>query len=79
MLAGIDPWSSWLIVAYGLYPLAFGCWVPVAVIQIRLANGRGALTPMDRQLFRYWVGLGIPAFSALVTVIYLMVAKPVLW
>jgi uncharacterized membrane protein len=79
LLAGIDPWSSWLIVAYGLYLLAFACWVPVALIQIRLANGGDVLTPVEHRLFRCWVSLGIPAFSALVAVFYLMVAKPVLW
>jgi uncharacterized membrane protein len=79
LLAGIDPWSSWLVAAYGLYLLALGCWIPVAAIQIRLARGNGEITLAERRMLRRWLCLGVPAFSALVGVFYLMVAKPELW
>ena len=77
--AGIDPWSSWLVAAYGLFVLALACWLPVAAIQIRLARGTAAIGRDDHAAFRHWLALGVPAFSAVVVIFYLMVAKPALW
>lgn len=34
------------------------------------------LPPRYWRFLRYWVALGIPAFTALIVVFYLMVAKP---
>ncbi|NYF30678.1 DUF2269 domain-containing protein [Sphingopyxis sp. JAI108] len=78
--------SSWLIVTYGLYALAFACWVPVVRLQIkaqRLAAAafakRGALGPDYERTMRLWFALGWPAFLGLTAVFWLMVAKPDLW
>ena len=79
LLAGIDPWASWLVAVYVLYLVALGCWLPVAAIQMRLAHVKGDISVQDRRLMRRWLCLGGPAFSALVVVFYLMVAKPSLW
>jgi uncharacterized membrane protein len=40
------------------------------------AAGGTALPARFDSLFRMWIGLGVPAFFALVVVFYLMVAKP---
>lgn len=85
-LAG-HPWNApWLLVAYGLYILAFLCWAPVAYLQIRIrdlaAKALAEHQPLPqkaRQLYRIWFALGWPAFSALVVVFWLMVSKPQLW
>ncbi|KAF0098031.1 MAG: hypothetical protein FD144_4680 [Rhodospirillaceae bacterium] len=84
--AGLDLTASWLVVTYALYCLAFVCWVPVVVLQIRvrdlaaeaLATGQ-SLPPAYHSTMRLWFALGWPAFIALIVIYLLMVAKPDLW
>ena len=78
--------ESWLVVTYALYALAGACWLPVVAIQIKLARiAEQAVaddTPLPATFFRQrtiWFVLGWPAFSALIGVFYLMVAKPDFW
>ena len=40
------------------------------------APSTGALPERFHRLFRWWFALGIPAFTAVILVVYLMVAKP---
>jgi uncharacterized membrane protein len=84
-LAGFELASPWLILSMGLYLLAGAAWLPVVWMQIRMremaatAVRDGAALPAT--YWRYlnaWVALGAVAFSALVVVFYLMVAKPTL-
>lgn len=73
----------WLVATYGLYLLAAVCWVPVVFIQMRMkamleAQLRGSAfnqAAYDR-LFRLWFSLGVPAFTGLVLIFWLMVTKP---
>lgn len=74
------PWLAWSI---GLYGVAIACWLPVVWIQLRLrdisaqAASRGdPLPPAYWAHFRWWVGLGVPAFFAFVAIFYLMTVKP---
>lgn len=85
-IAGYDPFSSWLIAVYFLYVLTGACWTPVVKIQVRLrdvarecADSGLPLPPDYRRLMRRWTALGIPAFSAVIAIFWLMVAKPALW
>lgn len=83
-LAGISwdaPWIAWTLV---LYVLAGACWLPVVWLQIRMRDlardAAAAGTPLPEQYWRYarwWVALGVPAFTSMVAIYYLMVAKPV--
>jgi len=84
-LAAIPLTSKWIIWSFGLYFVAGACWLPVVWIQLKMrdmaqqAAAQGATT-LPEQYWRYlriWIGLGIPAFFALVVVFWLMVAKPV--
>lgn len=82
-LAGFPLGARWIWWSLVLYVVAGACWLPVVRIQIRLrelaraaASGGHALSPEYRRLFRIWIGLGVPAFIALVVIFYLMVAKP---
>lgn len=83
-LAGI-PWTApWIAWSLGLYVLAGACWLPVVWMQLRMrdlaatAAARGDALPARYWTYlRYWVALGIGAFTALVAVFWLMVAKPV--
>lgn len=82
-LAGYPLDSRWIAWSVVLYLVAGACWVPVVVIQIRMrrlareAADRGAPLPAAYwRCLRVWTLLGIPAFVAMVAVLYLMVAKP---
>jgi len=85
-LLGHDLWSSWIVVAIGLYVLTGLFWLPVVVIQIRLrdlarraAAEGGALPPDYHRLFRVWFAFGWPAFAAVLAIFWIMVARPVFW
>lgn len=84
--AGWPLTASWLVASYALYLLAFACWVPVVMIQIRVAAAAKAAletgTPLPaetRRAMQWWFALGWPAFLALTAVFALMVGKPALW
>lgn len=75
--------DGWLLATYVLYAIAGLCWLPVVAIQIRLRQivaaclSAGKPLPDEyHRLFRVWFVLGWPAFTALVAVFFLMVAKP---
>ena len=58
-------------------------WLPVVRIQIRLRNlAREAVrtaTPLPAQytrLFRIWLACGVPAFAAVLTILWLMLKRP---
>ena len=74
--------SPWALAVWGLFILVGACWLPVVVIQARLtreaerAASVAALPEHFHHWFRWWFALGIPAFTAVVLIYYLMVAKP---
>lgn len=86
LLAHLTGWSlttPWIMLSIGLYLITGLCWLPVVVIQLRLrdaarraaASGR-PLGPDYRRMIRIWVLLGIPAFIAVLAIVWLMVARP---
>ena len=82
-LGGYSLTAPWLVLAYGLYLLAFACWAPVVWLQIRaqrLAEAAAlAGTPLGedyRRTMRWWFALGWPAFLALTATFWLMIARP---
>ncbi|MEE8284256.1 MAG: DUF2269 domain-containing protein, partial [Alphaproteobacteria bacterium] len=85
-LVGTDLLSSWMIASVALYVLAGACWLPVVWLQLgvrdlaRMADSNGVPLPEDYYRYmRIWFALGWPAFAAIVAIVWLMVAKPVLW
>jgi uncharacterized membrane protein len=83
-LAGFPLTTWWIATSIALYLLAGAAWLPVVWMQIRMrdiaALAEGSGTALPEQYWRYlraWVALGAIAFTALVVVFYLMVAKPV--
>lgn len=73
-------WTRWSV---ALYALAVLCWLPVVVLQWRLRDQAAAAAragaPLPAafwRLFSAWVALGVPAFLALLSVFWLMVARP---
>lgn len=87
LLANQVGWSltePWILISIGLYVL-IGCfWLPVVWIQIRLRDlARTAAqnnTDLPRRyfsLFRLWFACGVPAFAAILVLVWLMLARPV--
>lgn len=86
MLARAIGWpldSRWIILSVGLYILIGLCWLPVVWIQLRLRDlARSAvaagepLPPRWFRLYRLWFILGIPAFTAILLLLWLMVTRP---
>lgn len=87
-LMGLPLSTPWVVASLGLYVLAGVCWLPVVWLQIRMQHLADAamaeaersghapkLPPMYWRLARYWFWLGVPAFSAMVLVVALMVSK----
>lgn len=75
--------EGWVLLSLALYFLAGVCWLPVVWMQIKMRDmAQAALTtgvPLPSRYWRmdaWWIGLGCIAFSAIIVVFYLMVAKP---
>jgi uncharacterized membrane protein len=74
--------SPWSIAAWLLFLFTGACWLPVIAMQIWLSREAkrvpsiAALPARFHRWFRLWFVLGIPAFTAVVLLFYLMVAKP---
>jgi uncharacterized membrane protein len=84
-MAGFPLSTPWLAWSLGLFVIAGLCWLPVVWLQIRMAAlakqalHTGAELPGAYWRYaHYWEMLGYPAFAAMITVFYLMVAKPAL-
>jgi len=82
-LTGHPVTAPWLLAAYALYALAFLCWAPVVVLQLRIRDlaaqalrDNRPLPEQARRLYRLWFVLGWPAFTALVAIFWLMVTRP---
>ncbi len=81
-LAGIPVSTFWVSASIALYILAGLFWIPVVWLQIRMskiANSsvkhQQALPDKYWQYARIWFWLGVPAFTAMVLVVFLMVFK----
>ncbi len=78
--------TPWILLSVILFVLAGLCWLPVVVLQIRMRDLSQQAVMQNSELsdvyFRYcriWFWLGVPAFIAMVVIVYLMVEKPMLW
>lgn len=75
----MTPWILWSLALYIFIGL---CWLPVVRIQIRLrdlardaATAQTGLTTEYYRLYKIWFALGVPAFSAILAIVWLMLAK----
>lgn len=73
--------STWFAAVAALYVLTGCCWIPVVFIQYRLremaraAASYDALPAQFHRLMRWWVSLGVPAFSFVMLIVLLMVTR----
>jgi uncharacterized membrane protein len=75
---------AWIWLSLALYLLAGACWLPVVVLQIRMRDlARQAVATSQPlgddywRMARAWFWLGVPAFIAMVAVVWLMVFKSI--
>ena len=71
--------SAWFLAIALLYVVTGLCWIPVVFIQHRLrdlartAASYAALPPEFHRMMRWWIVLGVPAFTAVLLIVVLMV------
>ncbi len=75
--------THWIVAAVALYIFVGACWLPVVWLQMQMARiaedclATGALLPPQyKRYFWWWFALGWPAFTAMLVIFWLMVAKP---
>lgn len=81
--AGWPLFQGWLGVSLGLYLLVGLFWLPVVAIQIRMRNlaraakaGGHPLPAAYLRLYRIWFACGVPAFAAVLAILWLMLTRP---
>jgi uncharacterized membrane protein len=77
--------TPWVMASLALYGLAGACWLPVVWLQIKMRKysdiAAAENTPLPAvygQMLRGWFWLGVPAFTAMILVVALMVFKRLL-
>ena len=83
VMAGFPMSSGWLTLSIVIYGLVGCCWLPVVWLQIRMRDLTIAAARQElplpgeyHRLYRWWFALGWPAFLGVLSIFYLMVAKP---
>ena len=78
--------DGWIEMSLVLYLVAGVFWLPVIWIQTRMRDlaltsaASGAVLPAEyHRFFRIWFLFGIPGFGVVLAILYLMIAKPVLF
>jgi uncharacterized membrane protein len=82
-LIGIPYSQGWVFVTIALYVIAGVCWLPVVWLQMRMRDlslnavkEKQPLCPLYYDYARQWFWLGVPAFTAMIIIYFLMVFKP---
>jgi uncharacterized membrane protein len=75
--------SGWIVASFALYLLVGACWLPVVWLQVQMhrmardAHAAGTALPDRYERYaRIWFLLGIPAFTAMLGIFYLMIFRP---
>jgi uncharacterized membrane protein len=85
MLSATHLTEYWVMASLALYAVAGVFWIPVVFMQIEMRNLATAAAELKQQqlparyftLFRRWFLFGIPGFGSVMTILWLMIAKPV--
>lgn len=81
VLLGYSFASPWFLVVAALYLVIGACWLPVILIQYHLKREAeaslkaGSISDKFRRLMKIWTLLGTIAFSSILLIFWLMVAK----
>lgn len=86
LLAQATGWplsTGWIVLSLALYVLTGAFWLPVVWMQARMrklaaeaADAGAPLPAAYHKLFRLWFACGIPAFAAVLAIMWLMLARP---
>jgi len=74
--------STWFFLVIAIFIFIGICWIPVVLIQYKLkaladlSLNTGVLDPRFKKLMRLWTALGVPAFTSILVIFWLMVFKP---
>jgi uncharacterized membrane protein len=75
--------EGWILLSIALYLLTGAFWLPVVRMQSRMRDlaaaarqGGTALPAEYHRLFRLWFAFGFPAFTAVLAIFWLMIARP---
>ena len=78
--------DGWIALSLILYAVTGAFWLPVIWMQMRMrklarqAAGSGAPLPAAyHRLYRLWFACGIPAFSSVIAIYWLMTFRPAVW
>ena len=78
--------ASWLVASLVLYVAVGLFWLPVVWMQVQMrrmavaASESGQALPQAyHRLYGVWFACGIPAFLAVLGIIWLMISKPEIW
>jgi uncharacterized membrane protein len=81
--AGYSLGEGWILLSIGLYLFTGAFWLPVVWMQSRMrdlaraaAEAGTALPDAYHRLFRWWFAFGFPAFTAVLAIFWLMIARP---
>jgi uncharacterized membrane protein len=82
-LAGYPLGEGWIALSILLYLVTGAFWLPVVWMQMRMrrlaeaaVRNNEPLPAAYHRLFRWWFVFGFPAFAAVLTIFWLMIAKP---
>ena len=75
--------EGWILASVALYLFTGAFWLPVVWMQSRMRNlaraaaAAGTALPAEyHRLFRLWFAFGFPAFAAVLSIFWLMIARP---
>jgi len=75
--------EGWIVLSLALYVITGAFWIPVVWMQARMqklaaaaAARNEALPAAYHRLFRMWFAFGVPAFAAVLAIVWLMLARP---
>jgi uncharacterized membrane protein len=75
--------EGWILASLALYLFTGAFWLPVVWMQSRMrslaaaaAQAGGPLPAEYHRLFRLWFAFGFPAFTAVLAIFWLMIARP---
>jgi uncharacterized membrane protein len=80
---GYSLMEGWIVLSLALYLFTGAFWLPVVFMQIEMRDLAAAAAREGRplpekyhHLFRLWFACGFPAFSAVLAIFWLMIARP---
>jgi uncharacterized membrane protein len=80
---GYSPWEGWIALSILLYLVTGTFWLPVVFMQMRMRDlavaasaSKAPLPEAYFRIFRWWFAFGLPAFTAVLAIFWLMIAKP---